>query len=140
MAKQASILRRSKLAENKVARFFWPEGTRDWKERWDCSGPDCNDAPVFVEVKSVAWPEGPEGLLKLLARALWQLEQATSDQGAGLRVAVLLPPHCKPCHALCMTMVNGMSVVMSAGIFHASFIAGPFGATCPGDGDYGDRE
>ncbi len=122
MAKQSSILRRSKLAENRVARFFWPGSLRDWTSRWDCSGPDCNDLPVFVEVKSMAWPDGPEGLLKLLARALWQLYEATSDQGPGLRVAVLLPPHCKPCHALCMTEVNGMSVTMSAGLFRAKFI------------------
>ncbi len=124
MAKQSSILRRSKVAENKVARFFWPGSLRDWTSRWDCSGPDCNDLPVFVEVKSMAWPDGPGALVKLLAGALWQLREATADQGPGTRVAVLLPPHCEVFNALCMTEVNGVSVCMSAGAFRHSFIEG----------------
>lgn len=108
MATRASILRRSKRAENRVAKaIFGAEARRDWKDDHDLSGYDAEGDLWIGEVKSLTWPAGPGRLWAILLAALEQAERHGNRA-----FAVLAPPKCEPENALVMVRRCGAPVVM----------------------------
>jgi len=108
-ATRASILRQSKQAENRVARYIWgPQATRDWKDDHDLSGPDAEGMRWVGEVKSHAWPSGPGAVWGLLLAALRQAEKHSQTA-----FACFIPPSCQPQRALVMYRSGGRPVVVT---------------------------
>lgn len=113
MTTKANLLRRSKVAETRVARFLWgPYVTRDWKDDHDVSGPDAEGNTWIGEVKSKAWPAGPQMLLTILRDAFAQAEKHSERA-----FAVVIPPGCEAEHALCMFRLMGEPVTGTLGQF-----------------------
>lgn len=108
MAKRSSTLRRSKVAENRVAKYLWgDEHLRDWKEAHDLSGPDADGRRWIGEVKNLAWPSGAKDLWSKLTKALHQ-----AGGYSNLCFAVLVPVSTSITDALVMYYAEGQRVVI----------------------------
>ena len=117
--------RNHKQVERDVCHFLWPDRQRDWMALYDLSGPDYDDKPIYVEVKSQAWPRGPRAVWTLLQQAMEQLESACQRTGVWGRLLVVHKPmHCACSDALAYTKVNNVPVVMMLAHFRMVFIEG----------------
>jgi len=118
-----------KQVERDVCHYLWPESQRDWMALYDLCGPDYDDEPIYVEVKSQAWPRGPRAVWTLLQQAMAQLENACQRSGVSGRLLVVhKPTHCACPDALAYTKVNNAPVVMRLEHFKTVFVeAQPLG-------------
>ena len=91
------MARTHKRTERMVAAYLG--GSRDWKDRHDCSVPGRHNEAWIIEVKSHAWRSGPSALWTLLDEARTQLAEAMAAQGQSAEnycwpVVVYWPTRC----------------------------------------------
>jgi hypothetical protein len=122
MTTRASTLRRSKVAENKVIRYFAGEqALRSWKDEWDISLKDHEGNIWTGEVKAHEWPASPGRFVALMHKALEQAE----GYNARFAFACYAPKGSEAKSWMVCVRAQGVPVIVTADTFRVKWLGSP---------------